>query len=74
MDKQKRLAALGASFWILGLVLFVLGLNIPGNAGQWMTVTGSIAFLTGLGLEGIWWFRGRREQEEKAKDPSGERS
>ena len=72
MNGEKRLAALGAGFWILGLVLFVLGLNIPGTAGQWMTVIGSIAFLTGLGLEGIWWFRGRREQEEK--DPPGEHS
>ena len=69
MDKQKRLAALGASFWILGLVLFVLGLNIPGNAGQWMTVIGSIVFLIGLGLEGVLWFR-RRDQEKDEKNPS----
>ncbi len=67
---KKRLAALGAGLWILGLILSIVGLNISGAAGQWMTVTGSIAFLAGLGLEGIWWFRGRRDQEENEKNPS----
>ena len=71
MDRQKRVAALGASFWILGLVLFILGLNISGNAGQWMTVAGSAVFLIGLGLEGILWLKGRRKQEESGKNPSG---
>ena len=71
MNGEKRLAALGAGFWILGLVLFVLGLNISGTAGQWMTVIGSIVFLIGLGLEGILWLKGRRKQEESGKDPSG---
>ena len=69
MNGEKRLAALGAGFWILGLVLFVLGLNISGTAGQWMTVIGSIVFLIGLGLEGVLWFR-RRDQEKDEKDPS----
>ena len=69
MNGEKRLAALGAGFWILGLVLFVLGLNISGTAGQWMTVIGSIVFLIGLGLEGVLWFR-RRDQEQDGKDPS----
>ena len=70
MNGEKRLAALGAGFWILGLILFILGLNIPGNAGQWMIVIGSIVFLIGLGLEGILWFRGRQDQEKDEKNPS----
>ena len=66
---KKRLAALGAGFWILGLVLFVLGLNISGPAGEWMSGVGSSVFLIGLGLEGSGWFR-RREQEKDGKGPS----
>ena len=60
--KNKTVPILGASLWILGLILFVVGLNIRSSAGSWMTVVGNILFLAGLGLEGVVWFRKRKEQ------------
>ncbi len=62
--KGKMLPALGAGFWILGLILFLVGLNIHTDAGSWLTVIGSIAFLLGLGLEGVIWFRRRRDTDQ----------
>ena len=56
-DKEKLLTALGAGFWILGLVLSIVGMNISSDAGSWMSVTGNILFLVGLGLEGICFYR-----------------
>ncbi len=59
----KLLPALGAGFWILGLTLSILGLNISAPTGSWLSVIGNILFLAGLCLEGIWWFRRRREKK-----------
>ncbi len=72
MDRQRLLAALGGSLWILGLILSIIGLNISGGTGRWMSVIGNISFLVGLGLEGVWWFRGRKEKnQETEKESSG---
>ena len=62
MDRQRLLAVLGGSLWILGLILSIVGMNLHSGTGQWMSVIGNISFLTGLGLEGIWWFRSRRDR------------
>lgn len=70
MDRNRKLAALGASLWILGLILFILGLNLPNTAGRWMTVLGSVSFLLGLGLEGVWWLRSRKTQDLEARERS----
>ena len=59
--KSKTLPVLGASLWILGLILFLIGLNIHTPTGQWMAIIGNIAFFVGLGLEGIVWFKKRKE-------------
>ena len=61
---SKPLPELGAGLWILGLILFLIGLNIHTPTGQWMAIIGNIAFLAGLGLEGVVWFRKRKEKEE----------
>ena len=63
--RNRLLPLLGSGFWVLGLVLFLVGLNIRSNAGAWLTTLGTIFFLTGLGLEGIWWFLRRREAEDQ---------
>ena len=62
--KSKTLPVLGAGLWILGLILFLIGLNIHTPTGQWMAIIGNIAFLAGLGLEGVVWVRKRKEKEE----------
>ena len=65
--KSNRLPVLGASLWILGLVLFLLGLNIHTTAGQWMTVAGEISFFVGLGIEGVFWMKSRKEKEKQTE-------
>ena len=63
--KSNVLPVFGACLWIIGLILFVLGLNIHTTAGQWMTVAGEISFLIGLGREGVYWMKNRKGKEEK---------
>lgn len=70
---QRLLSALGAVLWLLGLALFILGLNLPAPAGSWLAVTGNLLFFPGLALEGVVWFRRRREQEKQENGPEGEK-
>ena len=73
MKNNRTLPALGAGLWILGLILAIVGMNIRAAAGQWMAVIGNICFLTGLGLEGVYWMKRRNEKEkEKEKETTGE--
>lgn len=66
MRKEKEWTDTGCAFWILGLVLFIAGLNIEGETGSWMNVAGSVLFLLGLGISGaVWVIRKKNEQEEK---------
>ena len=64
--KGKKLPLIGASLWILGLALFLIGLNIKSDAGSWMSVVGNICFFLGLGIEGVVWMK-------KKKDPPSEK-
>ncbi len=57
----KLLPILGAAFWIAGLVLSIVGLNIHSETGSWLSVSGNILFFLGLALEGVWWLRSRKE-------------
>ena len=63
--KGRMIPVLGASFWILGLVLFIVGLNISEPAGSWFTVSGSVLFLAGLALEGVYWLKRDKDGEDK---------
>ena len=59
---SKKRILFGAACWLLGLAAFIVGLNVSGNAGRWLTVVGQILFLLGLLLEGVFWFRKKREE------------
>ncbi len=50
----------GAICWIVGLALAIIGMNVPEDAGKWMTVIGEILFLIGLMIEGVIWFRKKK--------------
>ena len=52
----------GAVCWILGLALTIIGLNVKTDTGTWMTVIGQILFLAGLMIEGVIWFRRKKEK------------
>ncbi len=70
---RKRIMVIGAVCWILGLVMTIVGMNVEGTTGQWISVIGNILFLLGLLLEGVCWFRSRRGEEgEKQKTPEKE--
>ena len=63
---MKKIMTAGCLLWIAGLVLFITGLNLTGNAREWLTVIGSISFLIGLGTLGTIWAKKKKdEQEEK---------
>lgn len=53
----------GCALWIIGLAVFIAGLNLDGDTRSWMTLVGSIAFLIGLGITGAVWMK--REKEVK---------
>ena len=69
--KGKKLPLIGAGLWIVGLVLFLVGLNVKTDAGSWMSVIGNICFFLGLGIEGVYWMKSRKEQPADAA--SGEK-
>jgi len=59
---MRRLTVVGCSLWIAGLAAFLIGLNLPGQAGSWLAIAGNILFLVGLGLTGFVWFRKKRDE------------
>ena len=61
---MKKWTITGCGLWIIGLAVFIIGLNLTGNAKEWLTVLGSIAFLAGLGITGAIWMK-------KNKAPQG---
>lgn len=69
---MKKWTAAGSVLWIIGLAAFITGLNLTGNAKEWLTVAGSIAFLAGLGIMGAVWMKTKNEpaktEEKKAAD------
>ncbi len=54
----------GCVLWIIGLILFITGLNLEGQAKEWMTVIGSIVFLAGLGVSGAVWMKKKKDEDE----------
>ena len=70
---MRKWTAAGCLLWIIGLAVFIIGLNLTGSAREWMTVIGSIAFLAGLGIVGAFWLKNRNNQQDsedkKPADP-----
>ena len=66
MKENRWIPTLGAVLWILGLAMFIVGLNIHSGVGSWFSIIGNILFLFGLGLEGVWWFKKRNQQEAES--------
>lgn len=68
MTGKRGLAVAGAVLWLVGLILTIVGMNIHTDTGKWMTLAGNILFLFGLLLEGVLWFRRKREEEEERRE------
>ena len=58
---NKKLMLPGCILWLLGLVMSIVGMNLPDNAGKLVSVIGNILFLIGLGLVGAAWLMARRQ-------------
>ena len=58
---NKRLMLPGCVLWLLGLVMSIVGMNIPDNAGKLVSVIGNFLFLIGLGIVGAAWLIARRQ-------------
>ena len=71
---MKKWTIAGCLLWLIGLAVFITGLNLSGNVKEWMTVAGSIVFLAGLGITGAIWIKTKKEtpkaEEKKAADQS----
>lgn len=64
---MRKWTAAGCCLWIIGLAVFIIGLNLDGNTKEWMTIAGSITFLAGLGISGAVWMKNKNTAEEKNK-------
>ena len=64
---EKTLKILASLFWIIGLVVSIVGLNIKTDTGRWMSVIGNITFLVGLALQGVVWALMSRKKKDPAE-------
>ena len=64
---EKTLKILASLFWIIGLAVTIIGLNIQTDTGRWMSVIGSITFLIGLALQGVVWALMARSKKSPAE-------
>ena len=62
---NRKLTVTGSLLWIVGLAAAVIGLNLSGATGTALSLGGNIAFLAGLAILGVVWFRKRRDQEKQ---------
>lgn len=62
---EKKITVIGCILWIAGLAATIIGLNLDGGAGNWVTITGNAVFLIGLGITGAVWFRKRQEEKKE---------
>ena len=67
---EKTLKILASLFWIIGLAVTIIGLNIQTDTGRWMSVIGNITFLIGLALQGVVWaLMSRRKKGPAEAEP-----
>ena len=64
---ERTLKILASLFWIIGLVVSIVGLNIKTDTGRWMSVAGNITFLVGLALQGVVWALMSRKKKDPAE-------
>ena len=70
---ERTLKILASLFWIIGLVVSIVGLNIKTDTGRWMSVAGNVTFLIGLALQGVVWALMYRNKKSPAEaEPKNE--
>ena len=61
---MKKMTITGCSLWIIGLIVFIVGINLTGNTRETMMTLGSIIFLMGLGLSAIVWMKKKSDSDK----------
>ena len=69
---MRKWTVAGCGLWIIGLAVFIIGLNLSENTKEWLTVAGSILFLAGLGITGALWMKTKKETAEQDKKKATE--
>ena len=64
---NKRLLLPGCVLWVVGLAASILGINLEGTTGQWISVIGNILFFIGLGIVGAAWLKARNTDSRDEK-------
>ena len=60
----RKLTVVSTVLWILGIAASIIGLNLEGNTGSWLSVGGNITFLLGLALQGVIWALKSKAQKQ----------
>ena len=69
---DRKLTVISCVLWILGITVFIVGLNLEGAAGTSMTIAGNVSFLVGLGLQGVLWVRKQKQlKAQQIKEAAG---
>ena len=61
---MKKLTMAGCILWIVGLVVFIVGMNLTGETKELMKVIGSAVFILGLGITGVVWVKQKSDSEK----------
>ena len=60
---NKRLLLPGCVLWVVGLAASIIGINLEGTTGQWISVIGNILFFIGLGIVGAARLMARKNED-----------
>lgn len=61
---HKKWMIAGCLLWIIGLAASIIGMNLQGDSGKWVSISGNIVFLIGLGITGAIWFKKKKDESE----------
>ena len=61
---MKKLTVAGCIFWIVGLIVFIVGMNINSSIRETLMTAGSLVFIIGLGLSAIVWIKKKCDSEK----------
>ena len=54
----------GCILWIVGLIVFIVGINLTGNTRETMMTLGSIVFMMGLGISVFVWMKKKNDENK----------
>ena len=61
---MKKLTMAGCILWIVGLIVFIVGINLTDNTRETMMTLGSIVFMMGLGISVFVWMKKKNDEKK----------